>query len=158
MKSINIATYCETCVKEYGGYTIQNRALPDLRDGLMPVQRRILWAMYNLNMKHTGGTKKSARVIGDCFVEGTKILTPTGEVNIEDLNINDLVITTKGDRKVIELFHMYEKPLLEINLKNEKQNICTQNQKFKVYEDGKITWKKAIDIKPGDKILCKKED
>ncbi|WP_027334440.1 DNA topoisomerase IV subunit A [Mycoplasma elephantis] len=49
----------------YAKYIIQQRALPDARDGLKPVQRRILYSMYELNLTHDKPFKKSARVVGD---------------------------------------------------------------------------------------------
>lgn len=49
----------------YSKYVIQDRALPDVRDGLKPVQRRILYALYRLGMFSTKPYKKSARVVGD---------------------------------------------------------------------------------------------
>ena len=49
----------------YAKYIIQDRALPELRDGLKPVQRRILYAMYKLNLTPTSQFKKCARTVGD---------------------------------------------------------------------------------------------
>jgi topoisomerase-4 subunit A len=49
----------------YAKYIIQDRALPDVRDGLKPVQRRIIYAMYNLNVTHQHPHKKSARSVGE---------------------------------------------------------------------------------------------
>lgn len=49
----------------YSKYIIQDRALPDVRDGLKPVQRRILYSMYKLGLASTKPTKKSARIVGD---------------------------------------------------------------------------------------------
>lgn len=49
----------------YSKYIIQDRALPDVRDGLKPVQRRILYALYRLGMFSNRPYKKSARVVGD---------------------------------------------------------------------------------------------
>ncbi len=49
----------------YSKYIIQDRALPDVRDGLKPVQRRILYAMHMLGMYHDKPYKKSARIVGD---------------------------------------------------------------------------------------------
>lgn len=49
----------------YSKYVIQDRALPDVRDGLKPVQRRILYALYRLGMFSTKPYKKSVRVVGD---------------------------------------------------------------------------------------------
>ena len=50
---------------DYAMSTIIGRALPDARDGLKPVHRRILFAMYELNNTHDKPYKKSARVVGD---------------------------------------------------------------------------------------------
>ena len=49
----------------YSKYIIQDRALPDVRDGLKPVQRRILYAMYELGMFQNKPYKKSARIAGE---------------------------------------------------------------------------------------------
>ena len=51
--------------KRYSKYIIQDRALPDIRDGLKPVQRRILYAMYTLGMFSNKPYKKSARIAGE---------------------------------------------------------------------------------------------
>jgi|ERR1051325_28776 topoisomerase-4 subunit A len=50
---------------DYSKYIIQERALPDLRDGLKPVQRRILYAMNQLKLNYESSYKKSARIVGD---------------------------------------------------------------------------------------------
>jgi topoisomerase-4 subunit A len=49
----------------YALSTIMHRALPDVRDGLKPVHRRILYAMRELRLDPTGGYKKCAKVVGD---------------------------------------------------------------------------------------------
>src|ERR1700754_847078 len=49
----------------YALSTITQRALPDVRDGLKPVHRRVLWAMRALGMNANAPYKKSARVVGD---------------------------------------------------------------------------------------------
>ena len=49
----------------YALTTIMDRALPDSRDGLKPVHRRILYGMYKLSLKSNSSFKKSARVVGD---------------------------------------------------------------------------------------------
>src|SRR4030042_522530 len=50
---------------DYAMSVIVSRALPDVRDGLKPVHRRILFAMEELGFRHTGPYKKSARIVGD---------------------------------------------------------------------------------------------
>jgi len=49
----------------YALSTIMSRSLPDVRDGLKPVHRRLLYAMYQLKLGYQTGPKKSARVVGD---------------------------------------------------------------------------------------------
>ncbi|MCV3728519.1 DNA topoisomerase IV subunit A [Ureaplasma miroungigenitalium] len=61
----NLSLVVSESYKKYAKYIIQDRALPDLRDGLKPVQRRILYAMYDLNITSTQAYKKSARTVGE---------------------------------------------------------------------------------------------
>jgi topoisomerase-4 subunit A len=49
----------------YGNYVVQERAVPDYRDGLKPVHRYILWAMKELGLVPTGKFNKAARTVGD---------------------------------------------------------------------------------------------
>lgn len=52
-------------LKSYGEEVVEQRAVPDYRDGLKPVHRFILWACYGLGLKSTGPFKKAARTVGD---------------------------------------------------------------------------------------------
>ncbi|MBR2652204.1 hypothetical protein IKE96_04665 [bacterium] len=54
-----------SCFGRYAKYIIQDRALPDIRDGLKPVQRRILYSMFELGLTHDKPYKKSARTVGE---------------------------------------------------------------------------------------------
>ena len=65
IESINLREALEERYLAYALSTITQRALPDVRDGLKPVHRRILFAMRQLKMDPNGGFKKSARVVGD---------------------------------------------------------------------------------------------
>ena len=49
----------------YAISTIVSRSLPDVRDGLKPVHRRIIYSMYQLKLSHDSPFKKSARIVGD---------------------------------------------------------------------------------------------
>ena len=64
----------------YALSTIMHRALPDARDGLKPVHRRILYAMRELRLASNGGFRKSAKIVGD--VMGN--YHPHGDVAIYD--------------------------------------------------------------------------
>jgi len=64
----------------YALSTIMHRALPDVRDGLKPVHRRLLYAMQVLRMPPTGPFKKSARVVGDVVGK----YHPHGEQSVYD--------------------------------------------------------------------------
>jgi topoisomerase-4 subunit A len=64
----------------YSKYIIQDRALPDVRDGLKPVQRRILYSMYKLGMFSDKPYKKSARIVGDVIGK----YHPHGDTSIYD--------------------------------------------------------------------------
>ncbi|MBD3311385.1 MAG: DNA gyrase subunit A [Candidatus Magasanikbacteria bacterium] len=55
----------KTSYLDYAMSVIVARALPDVRDGLKPVHRRIMYAMWKLGLKHTSKFLKSARVVGD---------------------------------------------------------------------------------------------
>ncbi len=65
VKEINITTEMKTSFLNYAMSVIVSRALPDIRDGLKPVQRRILYAMNDLGMASDKPHKKSARIVGE---------------------------------------------------------------------------------------------
>ena len=64
----------------YALSTITARSLPDLRDGLKPVHRRLLWAMRQLKLDPNSGFKKSARVVGDVIGK----YHPHGDASVYD--------------------------------------------------------------------------
>ncbi|UNU72935.1 DNA topoisomerase IV subunit A [Moraxella nasovis] len=61
----SIAEFTEQAYLNYAMYVIMDRALPHIADGLKPVQRRIVYAMSELGLRHTAKPKKSARTVGD---------------------------------------------------------------------------------------------
>ena len=65
VKQINIDTEMRDSYLSYAMSVIVSRALPDVRDGLKPVQRRIMYAMYDMGMGPNRSYKKSARVVGE---------------------------------------------------------------------------------------------
>lgn len=62
---VNIEDKMRTAYLEYAMSVIVGRALPDVRDGLKPVHRRILYAMHSLNVAHNKPYMKSARIVGE---------------------------------------------------------------------------------------------
>ncbi|MDG5789396.1 DNA gyrase subunit A [Evansella sp. AB-P1] len=65
VKEINISQEMKTSFMDYAMSVIVSRALPDVRDGLKPVHRRILYAMNELGMTSDKAYKKSARIVGE---------------------------------------------------------------------------------------------
>lgn len=79
--------YCDeisTSFIDYAVSVITDRALPDVRDGLKPVHRRILWAMKNLGLSSKGDYKKSARVVGETMGK----YHPHGDASIYDAMVH----------------------------------------------------------------------
>jgi DNA gyrase subunit A len=62
---VNIENQMKTAYIDYSMSVIVSRALPDVRDGLKPVHRRILYGMYDLGILSNRGYKKSARIVGE---------------------------------------------------------------------------------------------
>ncbi|WLR50870.1 DNA gyrase subunit A [Bacillus tianshenii] len=65
VKEVNISQEMRTSFMDYAMSVIVSRALPDVRDGLKPVHRRILYAMNDLGMTSEKAYKKSARIVGE---------------------------------------------------------------------------------------------
>src|SRR5690625_7197188 len=65
VEKINISEEMQTSFLDYAMSVIVSRALPDVRDGLKPVHRRILFAMHDLGMHADKAYKKSARIVGE---------------------------------------------------------------------------------------------
>ena len=66
-KTISLTTDLEQAYFQYAVETITDRALPRVEDGLKPVQRRILYSMHDMGLRHDRSHRKSARVVGDCL-------------------------------------------------------------------------------------------
>src|ERR1043166_1477836 len=64
-KPVNIEDEMRRSYLDYAMSVIIGRALPDVRDGLKPVHRRVLWAMHELGNTYNKPYKKSARIVGD---------------------------------------------------------------------------------------------
>src|SRR5690625_1139473 len=78
--AINIEEQMKTAYIDYSMSVIVGRALPDVRDGLKPVHRRVLFAMQGLGLTHNKPTKKSARIVGEVFGK----YHPHGDTSVYD--------------------------------------------------------------------------
>lgn len=76
----NITSEMKTSYLNYAMSVIVSRALPDVRDGLKPVHRRILYGMFDMGIRATGETKKSARIVGDVLGK----YHPHGDASVYD--------------------------------------------------------------------------
>ena len=77
---INIENEMKSAYIDYSMSVIVARALPDVRDGLKPVHRRVLFGMSNLGVTYSGGVKKSARIVGDVLGK----YHPHGDASVYD--------------------------------------------------------------------------
>jgi len=65
VKSVDIDSEMQQAYLDYAMSVIVSRALPDARDGLKPVHRRILYSMYTMGLRPDSEFKKSARIVGE---------------------------------------------------------------------------------------------
>lgn len=85
----------------YSEHVILERALPRVEDGLKPVQRRILYTMYDLGIKPDTDYKKSARIVGDCLGK----YHPHGDQSVydamvrlgQDFNMRNVLVDGQGN-------------------------------------------------------------
>ena len=133
---------------EYGSYTIQDRALPDIRDGLKPVQRRVLYAMAQIKQWPNSKPLKSASTVGHCYAEGSKVSMADGtEQNIENVPVGALVKTRNGTRKVLANFDNGVRDTIRIVGANGKELILTpEEQVWALCPDGEQRWVEAQNL------------
>jgi DNA gyrase subunit A len=80
VKPVNIEDEMRSSYLDYAMSVIVSRALPDVRDGLKPVHRRILYAMDELGLRHNTSHKKSARIVGEVLGK----YHPHGDTSVYD--------------------------------------------------------------------------
>lgn len=80
IEPVEIDHEMRTAYIDYSMSVIVSRALPDARDGLKPVQRRVLFGMDGLGLNYGGQTKKSARIVGEVLGK----FHPHGDVSVYD--------------------------------------------------------------------------
>lgn len=100
IKKVDLKEELKNNFLNYSEEVIRFRAIPDVRDGLKIVHRRILWSMWEMGCKSNSTFKKCARVVGDCFK-----YHPHGDVSLYDslvrmaqpFNVGIPLITSQGN-------------------------------------------------------------
>lgn len=162
------AEYSETMKKSYIDYAmsvITSRAVPDVRDGLKPVQRRILFAMSQLGLKADKPHRKSARIVGDtmgkyhphgdCLHADTKVMLANGEIHtikeLYEIGTSQLVLCLNEAENRITWAEatdfrigQYTKTLYEITLWNGYTITATNNHPFLL---SKGIWLRAEELR-----------
>lgn len=172
-KKLSGGKVAKNFMREYGLYVNEDRAVPDFRDGMKPVQRRLLWVLHDNKCTHTSGFKKSARIVGDtlgkyhphgdCLDGSTKIyclngLTPTIKELYEKgvKSVEGLAYDEKNKRIVPITAHsfrigQFSKETYNIKLVGGvKVPPVTANHPFYKVDHG---WVEAEDVCPGDILL-----
>lgn len=73
-----LSQYAGDSMLEYGSEVVEQRAIPDFRDGLKPVHRMLVWAAFNMGNHNNKGFKKSARLVGETLGK----FHPHGDISI----------------------------------------------------------------------------
>ena len=97
----DVSKEMKTSYLNYAMSVIVSRALPDVRDGLKPVHRRILYDMYEMGLKASGSYKKCARIVGDVLGK----YHPHGDASVydalvrlaQDFSLRYPVVTPQGN-------------------------------------------------------------
>lgn len=140
-------------MRMYGIKTVEDRAIADLHDGLKPVHRRILWTMYEGAMTSDKATVKVSKIVGACFLAGTAISTPKGDVAIEHLEIGDVVNTSVGPKRVTKTFENPPADVAELTLDDGKTVFLTLEQEVKIKIGDDFFWKPANELTKDDCIV-----
>lgn len=145
---ISIGREMKKSYLDYAMSVIIGRALPDVRDGLKPVHRRILFAMRELKNDFNKPYKKSARIVGDCFVKGALVHTESGLSPIETIEVGQNVLLPDGSLGTVQqVYHNPPSRLVRVHLSNGYVFDVTPGQLFRVLNDDlSIAWEKAENL------------
>src|SRR5437868_12964849 len=101
VKEINISQEMKSSFLDYATSVIVSRALPDVRDGLKPVHRRILYAMHDLGIHADKPYKKSARIVGDVIGKyhphGDSAVYETMVRMAQDFSLRHMLVDGQGN-------------------------------------------------------------
>jgi DNA gyrase subunit A len=98
---VNIEEEMQSSYLDYSMSVIVSRALPDVRDGLKPVHRRVLYGMNELGLQPNRAYKKSARVVGDVLGKyhphGDKAVYDTIVRMVQDFSLRYPLVDGQGN-------------------------------------------------------------
>ena len=101
IKPVDVASELSTSFLDYSMSVIISRALPDVRDGLKPSQRRILYAMKELNLSPGGKTRKCSKIVGDTMgnyhPHGDAAIYGTLVNMAQDWSMRDILVIGQGN-------------------------------------------------------------
>ena len=101
IKPVDVANELSTSFLDYSMSVIISRALPDVRDGLKPSQRRILYAMKELNLSPGGKTRKCSKIVGDTMgnyhPHGDAAIYGTLVNMAQDWSMRDILVIGQGN-------------------------------------------------------------
>src|SRR5512136_1962048 len=101
VQNVDIDSQMRDAYIDYAMSVIVARALPDARDGLKPVHRRILYAMHDMGIRATGGFKKSARIVGEVLGKyhphGDSAVYETMARMAQDFSMRYLLVDGQGN-------------------------------------------------------------
>ena len=101
MSLVNIEDEMKKSYMDYAMSVIIGRAIPDVRDGLKPVHRRILYAMYEMGNRHNKPYKKSARIVGDIMGKyhphGDAVIYDTMVRMAQDFSLRYMLVDGQGN-------------------------------------------------------------
>ena len=108
---VNIEDTMKSAYLEYAMSVIVGRALPDVRDGLKPVHRRILYAMYDMNVAFNRPFMKSARIVGEVIGKyhphGDSAVYDAIVRLVQDFSMRSPLINGQGNAKLSFLIITY---------------------------------------------------
>jgi len=145
LEQIDLAEEMSNSFLEYSYSVIYSRALPDARDGLKPVHRRILYTMIENGYTPDKAHVKSARIVGTCFAKGSLVHTPEGLKPIESFKKGDQVLTPQGTiTKVTETQKFDNTEMVNITYGNGTTHKVTADQLVRtVDENYNMVWVEA---------------
>ena len=101
IRKIDIEHEMQTAYLSYAMSVIVSRAIPDARDGLKPVQRRILYAMHDMGLRPDTAYKKSARIVGEVLGKyhphGDAAVYDTMARMAQDFSMRGLLVDGQGN-------------------------------------------------------------